>query len=64
MDMARKIGTGIVMIVPTFVGGGAVWDIFHSWFAVLVWVVVMGWLTGSVMRGKFVGRLASGSSDH
>ena len=41
MDIARKIGIGIVMIVPTFVGSGALWDVFHSWFAVIVWVILM-----------------------
>ena len=51
MDIARKFGIGIVMIVPTFVGAGALWDLFHSWFAIFVWVVLMGVLTGYVIKG-------------
>jgi hypothetical protein len=49
MDVPRVIGIGIVMIVPTFVVGGAIWDIFHTWFAVLVWVVLMGGCTYKVI---------------
>ena len=41
MDIPRKIGTCVIMIIPTFVGGGALWDIFHSWFVAFIWVVVM-----------------------
>ena len=52
-DIARKIGIGIVMIVPTFVGGGALWDIFNSsWPAVVVWVVIMAVLSGAIISGK------------
>lgn len=50
MDVPRMIGIGIVMMVPTFVVGGALWDIFHSWLAVLVWVIIMGGLAGKVIR--------------
>lgn len=52
MDIARRIGIGIIMIIPTFVGGGAVWDIFHSWFVVFVWVVIMAVLSGYIITGK------------
>jgi len=52
MDIARKIGIGIVMIIPTFVVAGAIWDMIHSWFAIVVWVVIMGLVTGSVIMGK------------
>jgi hypothetical protein len=52
MDIARKIGIGIVMIIPTFVGAGAIWGMIHSWFAIVVWVVIMGLVTGSVIRGN------------
>jgi hypothetical protein len=41
MDFPRLFGKAIVMIIPTFVGGGAVWDIFHSWVAVGIWVVIV-----------------------
>ena len=54
MDIARKFAIGIVMIIPTFVGGGAVWDIFHNWFAILVWVVIMAIIVGSIVKGKLL----------
>ncbi len=50
MDIPRMIGIGIVMIVPTFVVGGAIWDIFHNWFAVLAWVIFMGVCTYNVIK--------------
>ena len=52
MDIPRKLGVGIVMIVPSFVGGGALWAIFHNWFAVIVWVVIMGFVTSSIVKEK------------
>jgi hypothetical protein len=52
METPRKIGIFIVTIVPTFVGAGALWDLFESWFAVLVWAVLMAVLAGSVISGK------------
>lgn len=58
MDIPRMIGIGIVMIVPTFVLGGALWEMFHSWFAVLLWVIVMGGCTHKVI--KSVSRAAPG----
>ena len=41
MEIARKIGIGVVMVIPAFVGGGAGWNIFHSWIAVFLWLVLM-----------------------
>ena len=52
MDISRKIGIGIVMIIPTFVGGGVVWYFLNSWLAVLVWIIVIASGYG-VMMGKF-----------
>lgn len=54
MDLFRRIGIGIVMIVPTFVGGGAVWDLFHNWFAVFVWIAIMAVVAGAVISGKYL----------
>jgi membrane protein required for beta-lactamase induction len=59
MDVARMIGIGIVMIVPTFVVGGAIWDIFHNWFAVLVWVIIMGGCAHRVIKS-----VSQASPDH
>ena len=51
-DIARRIGVGVVMIVPTFVGGGAVWAMIHSWIAVFIWILIMAALTGYVVGVK------------
>jgi len=53
MDLSRKLGIGIVMIVPTVVGGGGVWRIFRSWLPVIVWIVIMGLSYGAILSGKF-----------
>jgi len=55
MDLSRKIGIGIVMVVPTFVGSGALWGIFSSYIAVFVWVVIMAFLYGGILSGKLLG---------
>ena len=54
MDIARKLGIGIVMVIPTFVGGGAVWDIFGSWLAVVVWVMIMALFSGAILSGRLL----------
>lgn len=61
MDLFRRIGIGIVMIVPTFVGGGAVWDIFHNWFAVGVWIVIMAVVAAGIISGKCLPTWESGN---
>lgn len=58
MDITRKLAILIVMIVPTFVGAGAVWDILESWLAVFIWIVIMGFVAGNIITG----RLLSGNS--
>jgi hypothetical protein len=54
MDISRRIGIGIVMLIPTFVGAGAVWALFHSWFAVVVWVAVMVAVAVAVISGRYI----------
>jgi len=54
MDITRKLAILIVMIVPTFVGAGALWDIFGSWIAVLIWMVIMGVLAGNIITGRLL----------
>ena len=54
MDFARKLGIGIVMIIPTCVGGGAVWDIFGNWLAVVLWLVLMALLSGAIISGRML----------
>jgi hypothetical protein len=54
MEVPRKIGICILMIVPTFVGGGALWDIFHhSWLPVFGWIVLMALCAGAIVSEKF-----------
>jgi hypothetical protein len=52
MDLVRKIGIGIAMIIPTFVGCGAVWALLHSWLAVLVWFIIMTVLFSRIISGR------------
>ena len=52
MDLARKIGIGIAMIIPAFVGCGAVWALLHSWLAVLVWFIIMVVLFSRIVSGR------------
>ena len=52
MDIPRKIGIGVVMIVPTFVIAGALWDIFANYIPIGVWVIVMAFLYRQIITGK------------
>jgi hypothetical protein len=49
MGITRCLGIGIVMIIPSFVGGGALWDIFKSWAAVFVWIAAMAVVYGVIL---------------
>lgn len=51
MDLPRKIGVGIVMLVPIFVGSGALWAAFASFIPVIIWVIVMALVAGKIMKG-------------
>ena len=53
MDLSRRIGIGIVSIIPAFVLGGLIWDWFGSWLSVLGIVVIVGVFSGSVIAGRF-----------
>ena len=52
MDNVRKLGIGVVLVVPTFVVGGFIWEIFNNWWVVLVWVVIAAFLYGGFFSGK------------
>jgi len=52
MDPVRKLGIGIVMIVPGFVLGGAVWEWLESWWAVLGLEIIMVVLYFLIISGK------------
>ena len=55
MEIPRKIGIGIAMIIPGFVFGGAVWSWFGSWFTVFIFKVLMVLLYSSIITGWPVG---------
>ncbi|PKN29420.1 MAG: hypothetical protein CVU64_08350 [Deltaproteobacteria bacterium HGW-Deltaproteobacteria-21] len=63
MDIFRRIGIAIVMIVPTFVIAGALWSIFHSWIPILLWVIVVAAFMAGLISGKFP-RSCSHSDQH
>jgi len=59
MDIPRMFGKAIVMIIPTFVGAGAVWDVSHSWVAIGIWTVAMVIFTCAVVLRKDLQQLKS-----
>lgn len=59
---SRDIGIGIVMLIPSFVGSGAVWHLFHkmfgcgetvSWTVVLLWIVAIACVYGGILKKKY-----------
>jgi membrane protease YdiL (CAAX protease family) len=54
MELSRRIGIGIVMLVPAFVGSGVLWALFHSWLPIVVWVAIMAVVAGGIMSGRFI----------
>jgi hypothetical protein len=59
MDIPRMFGKIIVMIIPTFVGAGAVWQVSHSWMAIGIWTIVMVIFTCSTVIRKDLQQLIS-----
>ncbi|RLF54529.1 MAG: hypothetical protein DRN37_10135 [Thermoplasmata archaeon] len=55
MATPRKIGICIVMIIPTFVFSGLLWQWFHSWFPVIGMIIVMG-----ILCARIIARLSTG----
>jgi hypothetical protein len=49
MELSRRLGIGIVMIIPSFVGGGAMWEFFNSWGPVILWIVVVAIIYGVIL---------------
>ena len=56
---SRDIGIGITMIIPSFVGSGAVWHLTHSWGPVISWGLVTLWIIamicvyGGILKKKY-----------
>jgi len=60
MDISRKIGVGVTMIVPGFVLGGLAWDLMGSFTSILGWLTVLGVeivmviIYALIITGKFI----------
>lgn len=52
MDISRKIGIGITMIVPGFVLGGLLWSWFHSAIIVVLLELALVGVYISIVTGK------------
>jgi hypothetical protein len=52
MDLPRKLGVGMVMLVPAFVLGGVLWALIESWIAVFVLEVLIALGFGYMISGK------------
>ena len=52
MDITKKIGIGITMIVPGFVFGGLVWSWFHSWIVVWLLEIAVAGTYYSIITGR------------
>ena len=56
---SRDIGIGIVMIVPSFVGSGAVWNLTDGWAETVRWIMVALWIIamicvyGGILKKKY-----------
>jgi hypothetical protein len=52
VDISRKIGIGITMIVPGFVLGGLLWSWFHSAIMVVLLELALVGVYISIVTGK------------
>jgi len=52
MEITRKIGIGITMIVPGFVFGALLWTIIESWLAILGLEIVMILVYAAIIKRK------------
>ncbi len=59
IPLTRKIGIGIVFMVPSFVLAGLLWHFVPSWLAVLGLEIVMVILYIMVLKGKLFLKPAS-----
>ncbi|MCP4666968.1 MAG: hypothetical protein GY849_11440 [Deltaproteobacteria bacterium] len=52
MDIFRKLGIAVTMIIPTFVFSGLVWSWFHNWLVVFGMMILMVILYAVIISGK------------
>ena len=61
MDLARMIGIMIVFGAPAIIGGGLVFDLFHSWVVVWIYEIL---LVGLAVRTAYNAAGKPSSDDH
>lgn len=61
MDLARMIGIMIVFGAPAIIGGGLVFDLFHSWVVVWIYEIL---LVGLAIRTAYNAAGKSSTDDH
>ena len=49
MEVSRSIGIGIVMMIPSFVGAGAMWELFESWGPVIAYIALFILIYGAIL---------------
>ena len=59
MNLARFIGILFVFGIPTIIIGGLTFHLFHSWFAVVVWEILL-WTVAITTAYKVAGKSAPG----
>lgn len=52
MELGQKVGTAIVMIIPTVVGAIYLGDELDSWTLVIIWIAIMPILYWAIITGK------------
>lgn len=50
---SRDIGIGIVMMIPSFVGSGAVYHLTDNWWLVLLWIIAMIFVYRGILKRKY-----------
>jgi hypothetical protein len=61
MDLARMIAIMVVFGAPAIIGGGLVFDLFHSWVVVWIYEIV---LVGFAFRTAYNAATKSSPDDH
>lgn len=54
MEVSRRIGIGIVMMIPSFLGAGAMWEMFESWGPVIACIALFILIYGAILfKGSY-----------
>ncbi|MFH1139396.1 MAG: hypothetical protein V1816_25210 [Pseudomonadota bacterium] len=52
MEFGQKLGTAILMIIPSLIGSVFLVDVLHSWLLGLIWLALMPVLYWAIITGK------------